>query len=165
MAYVHIRQSKLEARALRCVMVGYQKGVKGYRLWCIEPNNQKIIISRDVQFEETRMPYLEGKSGQEVSEVEKMVQVEVEDIPAEEEVASEDAATNAEVVTEVMEPSRSENNLDGYMLARDRARRNPRPSTRYSEEEYLLYVLCIAENIEYVEPVSFKEAMASKESK
>ena len=71
MTYAHIRQSKLEARALRCVMVGYQKGVKGYRLWCIDPNNQKIIISRDVQFEETRMPYLEGKSGQEVPEVEK----------------------------------------------------------------------------------------------
>lgn len=37
-----VRQGKHEARALRCVMLGYQSGVKGYRLWCIEPKNGKI---------------------------------------------------------------------------------------------------------------------------
>ena len=63
MSYAHIRQSKLEPRALRCVMIGYRRGVKGYRLWCIELGNQKVIISRDVQFEENRMPYLEKAQG------------------------------------------------------------------------------------------------------
>ena len=57
-AYAHARQSKLEARGLKCIMLGYQKGVKGYRLWCIEFGKQKVIISRDVVFTETQMPYL-----------------------------------------------------------------------------------------------------------
>lgn len=56
-AYAHFKQGKLEARAMRCVMLGYQSGVKGYRLWCIEPGNHKVIISRDVIFIENEMPF------------------------------------------------------------------------------------------------------------
>ena len=56
-AYAHLKQSKLDARALRCVMLGYQPGVKGYRLWCVEPGNHKIIISRDVVFSESEMHF------------------------------------------------------------------------------------------------------------
>ena len=39
-------------------MLGYQRGVKGYRLWFIEPGNQKVAISRDMVFIEDQMPYL-----------------------------------------------------------------------------------------------------------
>lgn len=40
--------------ARRCVLIGYPNGVKGYKLWCIE--NQKIIVSRDVTFDEKQIP-------------------------------------------------------------------------------------------------------------
>lgn len=53
--YAHLKQSKLYARALRCVMVGYQPGVKGYMLWCVEPGNHKIIVCRDVVFSKSEM--------------------------------------------------------------------------------------------------------------
>ena len=56
-AYAYLKQTKLDARALRCVMLGYQSGVKGYRLWCVEPGNQKVIVSRDVIFTETDIPF------------------------------------------------------------------------------------------------------------
>ena len=55
--FAHIKQGKLEPRALRCVMLGYQPGVKGYRLWCVEKNNGKIIVSRDVVFWEGEFPF------------------------------------------------------------------------------------------------------------
>ena len=60
------------------------------------------------------------------------------------------------------EPGVVQQELNDYMLTRDRARRIPKPSSRYSEAEYLLYALCVAEKIEYVEPSNFQEAMKSK---
>ena len=58
-AYAHKKQGKLNARAEKCVMLGYPRGVKGYRLWCIEPSNGKIVLSRDVVFMEDEMPLLD----------------------------------------------------------------------------------------------------------
>lgn len=39
-AYAHCKQGKLDPRALNCVMIGYEQGVKGYRLWCTEKGNK-----------------------------------------------------------------------------------------------------------------------------
>lgn len=43
-------------------MLGYSKGIKGNRLWCCESGNQKIIISRDVVFNEECMPFVKVES-------------------------------------------------------------------------------------------------------
>jgi hypothetical protein len=32
LVYAHIKQDKLEARALKCVFIGYPEGVKSYKL-------------------------------------------------------------------------------------------------------------------------------------
>lgn len=52
-----LKQGKLEARAKRCVFIGYPRGVKGYKLWCLEPGEQKCIISRDLVFDKSKMGY------------------------------------------------------------------------------------------------------------
>jgi len=38
--YVHIKKDKLEARDVKCVFIGYHKGVKGYKLWKMGPNEE-----------------------------------------------------------------------------------------------------------------------------
>jgi len=60
LTYAHIKQDKLDPRALRRVMVGYPSGVKGYKLWSLD--NHKFLVSKDVKFDESMMPFLEQLS-------------------------------------------------------------------------------------------------------
>ncbi|GAA0176229.1 transmembrane signal receptor [Lithospermum erythrorhizon] len=55
LAHVHIpkvQRSKLDKRSAVCVFLGMSSGTKGYRLYNTETN--KIIVSRDVVFEESK---------------------------------------------------------------------------------------------------------------
>ena len=51
--YYHVTDSKLDPRAKKAKFMGLSKGVKGYRLWSTETS--KIVNSRDVTFDESRM--------------------------------------------------------------------------------------------------------------
>jgi len=58
LAFAHVKQEKLDARAVKCVFIGYLEGVKGYKLWKLELGETRCIISRDVTFDESRMAML-----------------------------------------------------------------------------------------------------------
>ena len=55
-AYAHKSDGKLEPRSTRCVFLGYQEGTKGYRLWDRDSGGVRIIVSRDVIFNELIFP-------------------------------------------------------------------------------------------------------------
>jgi hypothetical protein len=52
-AYAHVDNGKLEARAIKCIFLGYISGVKAYKLW--NPETKRILMSRNVVFNEAVM--------------------------------------------------------------------------------------------------------------
>lgn len=55
------RRTKLDAKAIKCVFLGYCEGTKAYRLICMA--TKKIIRSPHVEFMEDKEPLKEGPSG------------------------------------------------------------------------------------------------------
>jgi len=51
--YYHVSNRKLEPRARKTVFLGFKRWVKGYKLW--DSENWKIVLSRDVTFDESSM--------------------------------------------------------------------------------------------------------------
>ena len=176
--FAHVKQGKLEARALKCVMIGYQRGVKGYRLWCVEPGNAKVIISRDVTFWEDDLPF--KKKADVVTEASKF-EVEAEEIVQKQQDeqngeqqggATPDAdkhgdrqggvATDADIDAPQSD-QQTQIEPGSYKLARDRVRRVIKPPAKYSDAEFLFFALLVAEEVEYSDPSTYEEAMDCKE--
>ena len=65
-AYAHIssdERTKLKPKSLECIFIGFEKGVKGYKLWDFV--NKKKVLSRDVVFDEKTMPLNKIKTAEE----------------------------------------------------------------------------------------------------
>nr|GEV45144.1 retrotransposon protein, putative, Ty1-copia subclass [Tanacetum cinerariifolium] len=54
-SYPHDKQGKLEPRVVKCVLLGYPEGVKGYRLYRLDDESPKIVTSRNMVFNESVM--------------------------------------------------------------------------------------------------------------
>ncbi|KAH9706111.1 hypothetical protein KPL70_012113 [Citrus sinensis] len=166
-AYAHVKQGKLEARALKCRFLGYLEGVKGYKLWCTDFKPPKCIISRDVTFSEAEM--LNKRKSSEIKEKkpeaeDEIIQFEVEPVEGEKtETFTTKESGEVDDGSEVEEESESiGSGSSTYQLARDRKMRTIRPPKRYAVAHLIAYALSTAHEINDDEPKTCQEAITSK---
>ncbi|KAG8486650.1 hypothetical protein CXB51_020037 [Gossypium anomalum] len=147
-AYAHVNNGKLEPRSIKCVFLGYKAGVKGYKLWC--PENRKVVISRDVVFDETAM--LPNLSLKDCSNKENQKQVEHQ--------------INTESTPQVS--TKIENRVASspqYSIAKNRTKREIKPPKKYAEADLVAYALNVAEDIDAnQEPSNYSEAISCEDS-
>ncbi|KAG8480196.1 hypothetical protein CXB51_024912 [Gossypium anomalum] len=147
-AYAHVNNGKLEPRSIKCVFLGYKASVKGYKLWC--PENRKVMISRDVVFDETAM--LPNLSLKDSSNKENQKQVEHQ--------------INTESTPQVS--TKIENRVASspqYSIAKNRTKREIKPPKKYAEADLVAYALNVAEDIDTnQEPSNYSEAISCEDS-
>ncbi|KAK4395819.1 Retrovirus-related Pol polyprotein from transposon TNT 1-94 [Sesamum angolense] len=128
-AFVFQNNDKLEPHAKKCVFIGYPEGVKGYRLWLRNQTGFKVVISKDVTFNESEMPCLNNSSKKELDfqsmfnkvEGSKEDNQQGEEDSEENQPESENTDTRTETQNDIYENIPCTHN---YQLARDRDRRS-----------------------------------------
>ncbi|KAL2225539.1 UNVERIFIED_CONTAM: Retrovirus-related Pol polyprotein from transposon TNT 1-94 [Sesamum indicum] len=148
-AFVYQNSDKLEPISLKCVFIGYPEGVKGYRLWVRSQPGFRVLISRDVTFNENEMPCLERT--QPVEKETTFNKVDIED-NKEGEGLENNQEQNAENLGNIGNTNPLINPLDNYQLARDRDRRQTRIPSKLRDFHRSL-------NTELGEPSSVEEAL------
>ncbi|GJS34884.1 retrovirus-related pol polyprotein from transposon TNT 1-94 [Tanacetum coccineum] len=165
--YPHDKQGKLEPRAIKCVLLGYLEGVKGYRLYRLDGESPKIVTSKNVVFNESVMykDTLKDSGAGDKSIEELQVEVELQRLnnhtPKEDQIDQEDGDDEDVGDHETDQTP----DLTDYQLARDRERRTRTKPLRFRDESNMVaYAFVAAEEEDTHEPLTYQEAFACEDS-
>lgn len=125
LAYAHVRKDKLDARVVKCYFIGYPEGVKGYKLWSLETTGPRVIISRDVTFDETKMTSMVKYDKEKVHNFleDTLVKVDLPDEAIEDGQSPENTVVEGEASSQPgsrVDDLQTRLGLEDYQLTRDR---------------------------------------------
>ncbi|XP_073136985.1 uncharacterized protein [Henckelia pumila] len=181
-------QGKLSPRAKKGIFLGYPTGVKGYRVWLLD--DLKFIISRDVIFNEAVFykankhalkPASSKQAEQDTLNADQQLPKDITsddkevgadfNIPeqfydishAENEISHQTNDTSDANSDEHSDDQRQEQQLNEYMLARDRVRRDIKLPSRFASSDFTAFALNVAEIMDLKERSTYEEAMLSRD--
>ncbi|KAK9066710.1 hypothetical protein SSX86_014033 [Deinandra increscens subsp. villosa] len=166
--YAHITQDKLEARAVKCVFLGYPEGVKGYKLWKVEGEGPKVFISRNVTFREELVykDIMRVKAGAEVKSQGSEIEVKVpsrkrSELVVEDSEPENGDGTSSQEIDNPASPPQSQSQTQSIAQTRTR-RRIVKPLRFRNEEEISAFVFLSMSDAEKCDdPSSYEEAVLS----
>nr|GEZ98531.1 hypothetical protein [Tanacetum cinerariifolium] len=166
--YSHVQQGKLEPRAVKCVLLGYPEGMKGYRLYTLDNESPKIVTSRNVVFNESVMykdTLNDSGAGVDKSVEELQVEVELQRLNnhtlEEDQTDNEDQTNQDDGDDEDAQPP----DLTNYQLVRDREPRTRTKPLRFRDESNMAaYAFAAAEEEDTHEPLTYQEAVACEDN-
>ncbi|KAK0594515.1 hypothetical protein LWI29_001940 [Acer saccharum] len=143
---------------MKRTFLGYPEGTKGYRLWYKGDGFAKSIISRYVTFKKDELlglhPATQHQS-EDAQSIEK-VQIKVEPSQVAEPNFSDIPEQNEEQIEQNFE---EQGNLQNYLLARDRERRQSRVPQKYGYADVVAYALNTAMEESNLESLSYHQAI------
>ena len=131
---------------------GYPEGIKGYKIWTFNGKPSRILISKDVTFDEEQM--LQSKVETDIEAV-KIEEVE----SAGQKVEHSDSCKPSEEPSDQSKEGKKPSDLETYQLARDKERRAIKMPKKYGIADRISYALTVADEVNGGKPLSYKEAM------
>ncbi|GKF12211.1 retrotransposon protein, putative, ty1-copia subclass [Tanacetum coccineum] len=165
--YLHDKQGNLEPRVVKCVLLGYPEGVKGYRLYRLDDESPKIVTSKNVVFNESVMykDTLKNSGADDKSVEELQVEVELQRLnnhtPEEDQTDQEYGDDEDARDQETDQPP----DFTDYQLVRDREPRTRTKPLRFQDESNMAaYAFVAAKEEDTHEPLTYQEAVACEDS-
>nr|GFD08243.1 hypothetical protein [Tanacetum cinerariifolium] len=154
--YSHVKQGKLKPRAVKCVLLRYPEGVKGYILYRLDGESPKIVTSRNMVFNESFMYIYTLKDYGASNDKSRLKNHMLEEDQTDQEDGDDEDAGDQE--------TNQIPDLTDYQLTRDREPRTRTKPLRFQNESIMAaYVFAAAEEDDTLEPLTCQEEIACED--
>ena len=150
-------ESKLDPRAKKAIFLGFSSGTKAYRLWC--PELKKVVLSRDVTFDESGMLQLKSSDKENLSPTStQQVELESQAVPTKTVRKVDNPNVESDDIETTPNLKEAQTSQSAKSIATSRQQRVIRRPARYTD--IVAYALPVIEGV----PCTYKDAIQNTEN-